>query len=392
MLVGGKIVKRAMRLLVTFSIICVFVLSTTAYSAGSRIVVSNPVCDAGEEVLIEINLPANTGVVSVQLEIEYDKELTLVEVVDAGILGETNHSNNYRSPYVLSWENDHIKENITSTGKIATLKFIVDSDAVEKDYPIIIVRAEVLDKDINDVDCTVTNGKIKVKEKENNVTGIPRPSSPSTGGFSEDELSSEPEKFVDEQPVVENEATTPQKNQVSFMDVSTNDWFYTYVIELAEKNIILGIGNNAFAPTDNVTREQFLKMLLLAANVSVESEINTFTDVNDDAWYKDYVLTAKKKGIVNGVSETEFGIGSKITRQDMAVMISRTIEKLGLKSDAGQSALFADDGKVSGYAKDSVTYMRDIGLIEGYNNEFRPLDSLTRAEAAKVISELLKLI
>ncbi|MBR2876648.1 MAG: S-layer homology domain-containing protein [Clostridia bacterium] len=36
--------------------------------------------------------------------------------------------------------------------------------------------------------------------------------------------------------------------------------------------------------------------------------------------------------------------------------------------------------------------MKSIGLIEGYNNEYRPHDNLTRAEAAKVISELLKLI
>lgn len=36
--------------------------------------------------------------------------------------------------------------------------------------------------------------------------------------------------------------------------------------------------------------------------------------------------------------------------------------------------------------------MKSIGLISGYDNEFRPKDSLTRAEASKVISELLKLI
>ena len=106
-------------------------------------------------------------------------------------------------------------------------------------------------------------------------------------------------------------------------------------------------------------------------------------------WYKPYVLKAKNFGIVNGISDTEFGIGSNITRQDMAVMISRTIEKLAIETEKADVNAFTDDGKVSDYAKESVLFMKSIGLIEGNNNEFRPLDNLTRAEAAKVIFELV---
>ena len=52
---------------------------------------------------------------------------------------------------------------------------------------------------------------------------------------------------------------------------------------------------------------------------------------------------------------------------------------------------FKDYDLISDYAKESVDLMKSIGLIEGYNNEFRPLDNLTRAEASKIIFELLKL-
>ncbi len=162
------------------------------------------------------------------------------------------------------------------------------------------------------------------------------------------------------------------------------------VTELAENGIVSGDGNGGFAPNNNVTREQFLKMLLEATDIEAEECENTFTDVADD-WYKSYVLKVKTLGIVNGVSDTKFGIGENITRQDMAVMITRTIEKLGLQMEAEESEVFADDAKVSDYAKDAVTFMKSIGLIEGYNNEYRPLDNLTRAEAAKVIAELIKL-
>ncbi len=178
---------------------------------------------------------------------------------------------------------------------------------------------------------------------------------------------------------------------VKFNDVKENDWYFDYVTELAEKGIVSGNGNGGFAPNANVTREQFLKMLLEATDIEAEECENVFTDVADD-WYKTYVLKAKNIGIVNGVTDTRFGIGENITRQDMAVMITRTIEKLGITIEETEVDAFADNNKVSDYATEAVEYMKSIGLIEGYNNEYRPLDNLTRAEAAKVISELLKLI
>lgn len=160
----------------------------------------------------------------------------------------------------------------------------------------------------------------------------------------------------------------------------------------AEDDIVAGDESGNFNPNDNVTREQFLKMLVEAADIEAVEGENTFEDVKSDAWYKPYVLKAKNFGIANGISDVEFGIGSNITRQDMAVMISRTINKLGLEIDKKDVLAFADDSAVADYAKESVLFMKSIGLIEGYDKEFRPKDNLTRAEAAKVISELLKIL
>ena len=194
-----------------------------------------------------------------------------------------------------------------------------------------------------------------------------------------------------EDPVTPVEPVDPVPSTLSYNDVDKDDWYFDYVEELSEKGIISGDGSGKFSPNDNVTREQFLKMLIEAADIEAEESENTFADVKD-LWYKPYVLTAKNFGIVNGVSDTEFGIGSNITRQDMAVMISRVIDKLEIEAEKADADAFADNGKVSDYAQESVMLMKSIGLIEGYNNEYRPMDNLTRAEAAKVISGLLKLL
>ena len=368
---------------------------TNVFASGTKIELSNHTCKQGNEVDVELTMPSNSGVISVQLELEFDDDnLSLTKVTDGGILGTSNHSDKLSSPYVLSWENDVLTENLTTTGKIATLKFEVSASAKIDEYSIKIVRAEVLDKDIRDVVYDISNGSITVEKAGNGGSGGSGGGGGGGGGggatikppVNEDEKQEEVKEPEKTEETEEKPVSTP-----TFGDVKESDWYFDYVTELAEKGIVSGNGNGGFAPNDNVTREQFLKMIIEATDIEANESENTFADVADD-WYKPYVLTAKNLGIVNGVTDTMFGIGQKITRQDMAVMITRTIEKLGITIEEKEVNAFADNNKVTDYAKDAVEYMKSIGLIEGYNNEYRPHDNLTRAEAAKVISELIKLI
>ena len=199
----------------------------------------------------------------------------------------------------------------------------------------------------------------------------------------EPEVKDEP--VVDE-PVIDVPEVTEKEE---YTDVATTDWYYGDVLALSEKGVVSGDGTGKFNPSDNVTREQFLKMLLVAMEKETNAGENIFADVADGAWYVPYVLTAKNLGIVNGVSDTQFGIGMNITRQDMAVMISRIID-----TDADLAVEdFADMDDVSDYAANAVMHMKRIGLIDGYaDGQFKPLNNLTRAEAAKVINSLIKII
>ena len=393
--------KRIIANTLILSIVMMLFAGITAFASATELVVSDAKCNAGEEISVDINMPANAGVVSVRLSVTFDASLELTEVVDGGILGKYNHSNKLASPYVLSWENDTATQNFTTTGKLVTLKFKVKENTFTNDYPITIASAELLDFDINDVEYKITNGKVS-------VSGVAQ-EEPDNGNWEEDESG---DAWYDDEPsgsaggsVVSKDEPKPEvkpdtpkepevvvKPAVTYTDVAEKDWFYPYVSTLSEKGIVSGNGNGAFAPQDNVTREQFLKMLLLATDAELKAGVNTFDDVDNNGWYKEYVLTAKEMGIVNGVSATKFGVGTNISRQDMAVMISRATEKLGIKLESQPTAAFADADKVASYAKDAVNLMKSIGLIQGYNNEFRPSDNLTRAEAAKVICSLMELM
>lgn len=172
----------------------------------------------------------------------------------------------------------------------------------------------------------------------------------------------------------------------AFNDLATVAWAQEAINKLNEKGIVSGDGNGLFRPNDSVTREEFLKMLITAFGFEASAEAVPFEDVPADAWYAPYVSAAYKLGITSGKSETVFGAGDNITREEMAALISRVFTVLGKPIAAGDSAEFTDEAAVSEYALDAVKALQSAGIITGMEDgSFRPADLSTRAQAAVVI-------
>lgn len=176
-----------------------------------------------------------------------------------------------------------------------------------------------------------------------------------------------------------------------FEDVENTDWFYTYVLDLKNENIIDGDEKNRFNPNNYVTREEFVKMIVNAAGIELAVNGEGFIDVNSSAWYAPYVYAAKNIGIVTGTSANTFGVGAPISRQDMSVIINNII---GIDADISTNRdMFKDDASISSYAYEAVYSMKALGILNGYESgEFNPRGQLTRAEAAKVIAMVMDII
>lgn len=175
-----------------------------------------------------------------------------------------------------------------------------------------------------------------------------------------------------------------------FTDLAQAEWARDAITFLANKNIINGYDDNSFKPNLQVTREQFVKMLVEAFQFQSSGADCDFADVNSGAWHYSYIASAYKAGIVNGISETEFGVGKNISRQDMAVMIYRCAVKAGYEFDTS-AASFADGADIAEYAKEAVWALANDSVINGFeDNTFRPYGVCTRAQAAKVLYEILK--
>ena len=112
-----------------------------------------------------------------------------------------------------------------------------------------------------------------------------------------------------------------------FTDLPEAEWARDSILYLYSQDVVNGYGNGLYGVKDDVTREQFVRMLLVGLGLPIyKNETTSFTDVVEGSWYEYYVETALKIGIVSGISDTEFGVGMPISRQDMAVMAKRALD------------------------------------------------------------------
>lgn len=181
-------------------------------------------------------------------------------------------------------------------------------------------------------------------------------------------------------------------NLISFADINNASWAREAIENLVRKGIIKGYDDGDFKPNNFVTREEFVKIIVMAFDLKLSDLDAGFSDVSKDFWAYKYINCAKENSVVNGISDKKFGIGLNITRQDMAVIISNALSLKG-KDIQKSDMIFADDDSISAYAKDAVYKLKNANIIKGYDdNTFKPFANATRAEAAQMIYNVLKML
>ncbi len=187
--------------------------------------------------------------------------------------------------------------------------------------------------------------------------------------------------------------TTALGAETKFTDVADNAWYEDAVEYTSEQGIIGGTSATTFGPNESVTRGQFVTILgrLDGADTSVTT--GKFTDVDSNAFYAPFVYWAADKGITSGDTATTFAPNKNLTREEMATLIANYLNVEGITLDkvGAASAAFADQGKISSWAKDGVELLQDYGLLTGDNaNKMNPKSTISRAEAATVFTKLDK--
>lgn len=180
-------------------------------------------------------------------------------------------------------------------------------------------------------------------------------------------------------------------------DVKKTDWFYPYVQYVTEKEYMVGVSDDLFAPTMEMSRAMFVT-ILYRLDGAVSTSENAFTDVPDNTWYTQAVNWAAENKIVSGIGNNKFAPEDPITREQMCVIMTNFLAYRAEKDEKTfrttvEEKTFLDADSISAFAKEAVKQCQMWGLISGNEKGyFNPLDHSTRAEVATVIRRLDKLL
>ncbi len=139
-------------------------------------------------------------------------------------------------------------------------------------------------------------------------------------------------------------------SDLPFKDIADQEWYTDYVATAFSKNIVEGYPDNTFQPSKGVTRAEFIKMVLLAADIKVNPFVtrDVYKDVPMDAWFAPYIKAAKDLNIVD-VRGKLFRPNDGMTRAEVAETIYRLVVLRVSGKDKYSSALNVSSSKVSAY-------------------------------------------
>ena len=179
-----------------------------------------------------------------------------------------------------------------------------------------------------------------------------------------------------------------------FSDVSANAWYTSAVQYAVEHGLMAGVGNNRFGPEEPMTRAMLVTVLWRYAG-RPEAGKNPFTDVPAGQWYTEAVTWAAENGVVSGVGNGRFAPNGNITREQMASILFRYAKLTGLDtSKRGELAGFPDEGQVSSWAREALSWAVGEGIIsgtaEGGRTILKPQGNATRAQVASILMRFIR--
>ena len=182
---------------------------------------------------------------------------------------------------------------------------------------------------------------------------------------------------------------TVMGNGTIFTDFTYANWYASHVDKAVGLGLFSGTSANTFSPNKTLTRAQLVKVLAKMSGTKTSAyefggSLPAFSDVPEDAYYYHDLAWAVQAGIIS--KGDKFNPNASVPREQLCLMLSNMAKRYGAVLDPSRDKPFADDDKISGWAKDAVYKMRNLGIVSGTgNNAFEPKGTVTRATAATML-------
>ena len=183
--------------------------------------------------------------------------------------------------------------------------------------------------------------------------------------------------------------STPDPAKSSPFGDIIGHWAQKEITAMYERKIVSGVTADSFEPDRPITRAEFAT--LVAKSLNLTSEVPAgFTDVVEGAWYAPYVNAAANAGLISGYAG-QFRPEDMITREEMAVIVVKTHQFRGGKTESGKLSAFTDRDQISDWAAEYADIAVSTGFISGLTDTtFAPKEQATRAQVTAVLYRILQ--
>jgi hypothetical protein len=175
-----------------------------------------------------------------------------------------------------------------------------------------------------------------------------------------------------------------------FADMTAGDWFYDAAMYSYAAGLIGGMTPDTFGADTALTRGMVVTILYRhAGQPRITGGATSFRDVAAGAWYADAVRWAQTTGVILGHSDGTFRPADYMTREQLAAVLYRYADSLGLGLSAA-GTVYADRESINVFARESVGALTAAGVFRDIAGDvFNPLSHITRAEAVSALFRLL---
>jgi hypothetical protein len=158
--------------------------------------------------------------------------------------------------------------------------------------------------------------------------------------------------------------------------------------------VVSGKSETTFDPDGTVTRAEFASMVVRGLGIlRADDQLEPYTDITDTDWYAKAITSAKNYDLISGYPDGTFGPENTITREE-AFAVAYSAMKLAGYTPGNQRAelllsQYEDSDAVSDWAADATAKLLVSSVVSGYDGKLMPQASITRAEAAVLIRNIL---
>lgn len=170
-----------------------------------------------------------------------------------------------------------------------------------------------------------------------------------------------------------------------------NDWSTVALSNAVDNGLLKGyqVDDKTFIYGKNpVTRAEMAAVINRAFGATVKADISGAGDVAANRWYADEMAKAVNMRAFS--MDTQMRPNDNITREEAFVVLSRVFKITSVDENLVALNNFSDKEQISGWAKKGLCGMAEAGYIKGSNGMLLPLATISRAEFAVVMDNLVK--